>query len=59
MLSRDTVADCFYPRPILVVYFVVLFSISMKRQIRHMIKYKYLPFSFGKPRFGKAVRPAS
>jgi hypothetical protein len=34
--------------PILLLYFIVLFFITMKRQIKHMIKYKYLPFSFGK-----------
>lgn len=34
--------------PILLLYFIVLFVITMKRQIRHMIKYKYVPFSFGK-----------
>nr|XP_053636550.1 protein RER1-like [Cherax quadricarinatus] len=37
--------------PILVMYFITLFCITMKRQIRHMIKYKYLPFSLGKPRY--------
>lgn len=37
--------------PILVMYFITLFCITMKRQIKHMIKYKYLPFSFGKPRY--------
>eukprot|EP01039_Chlorochromonas_danica_P008196 gene8196-9041_t len=34
--------------PILLLYFIVLFFITMKRQIAHMIKYKYVPFSFGK-----------
>ncbi|KAA0191353.1 hypothetical protein HAZT_HAZT005131 [Hyalella azteca] len=37
--------------PILVMYFITLFCITMKRQIKHMIRYKYLPFSFGKPRY--------
>jgi len=36
--------------PILVMYFIVLFVLTMKRQIRHMIKYRYIPFTFGKPR---------
>ena len=27
---------------------MVLFFITMKRQIKHMIRYKYVPFSFGK-----------
>lgn len=37
--------------PILVIYFCVLFFITMKRQVKHMMKWKYLPFSFGKPKF--------
>ncbi|WCJ35201.1 Rer1 family protein [Euphorbia peplus] len=34
--------------PILLCYWIVLFVLTMKRQIMHMIKYKYIPFSFGK-----------
>jgi len=34
--------------PILVMYFIILFTLTMKRQIKHMIKYRYLPFSHGK-----------
>ena len=30
--------------PILVVYFIVLTCLTLKRQIKHMIKHKYLPF---------------
>ncbi|XP_071945637.1 protein RER1-like [Antedon mediterranea] len=37
--------------PILVMYFFILFFLTMKRQIRHMIKYKYLPFSHGKTKY--------
>ncbi|KAL9712031.1 retention in endoplasmic reticulum protein 1 [Leucoagaricus gongylophorus] len=41
--------------PILVVYFLVLFTLTMRRQIQHMIKYKYVPFDFGrKTRYGVA-----
>ncbi|KAG9104526.1 hypothetical protein FRC06_001612 [Ceratobasidium sp. 370] len=41
--------------PILVVYFFVLFGITMKRQIRHMVKYKYVPFDIGrKAKYGGA-----
>ena len=36
--------------PILLMYFIALFFLTMKRQIKHMIKYKYVPFSFGKTR---------
>ncbi|KAL6993795.1 Protein rer1a [Sarracenia purpurea var. burkii] len=38
--------------PILLFYWVVLFTLTMKRQILHMIKYRYLPFSSGKLRYG-------
>ena len=34
--------------PILLCYWIVLFVLTMRRQISHMIKYKYIPFSFGK-----------
>lgn len=34
--------------PILLMYFFVLFFMTMKRQIMHMYKHKYVPISFGK-----------
>ena len=34
--------------PILLMYWFVLFFVTMKRQIKHMIKYRYIPFSIGK-----------
>ncbi|KAL0422776.1 UNVERIFIED_CONTAM: protein RER1A [Sesamum latifolium] len=34
--------------PILLCYWLVLFVLTMKRQIMHMIKYKYIPFNIGK-----------
>ncbi len=57
--------------PILVMYFITLFCITMKRQIKvgerteqplidktnlldllqHMIRYRYIPFTWGKPKF--------
>ncbi|XP_058092045.1 protein RER1B-like isoform X2 [Magnolia sinica] len=39
--------------PILLCYWIVLFVLTMKRQILHMIKYKYVPFSIGKQRYGR------
>ncbi|KAB5591016.1 Protein rer1 [Ceratobasidium theobromae] len=43
--------------PILVVYFFILFGITMKRQIRHMIKYKYVPFDIGrKAKYGATAK---
>ncbi|XP_033642489.1 protein RER1-like isoform X1 [Asterias rubens] len=37
--------------PILVMYFIILFSLTMKRQIKHMVKYRYLPWSQGKTKY--------
>ncbi|XP_011506473.1 PREDICTED: protein RER1 isoform X1 [Ceratosolen solmsi marchali] len=37
--------------PILVMYFITLMCLTMKRQIKHMIKYRYLPFTHGKPKY--------
>ena len=39
--------------PLLVLYFLVLFFLVMKRQIKHMIKYHYLPWDAGKTKYGK------
>lgn len=36
--------------PILLMYFGILFFMTMKRQIQHMWKHKYVPISFGKSR---------
>ncbi|XP_050366481.1 protein RER1B-like [Argentina anserina] len=46
--------------PILLCYWIVLFVLTMKRQIMHMIKYKYIPFSIGKQRYvGKPAANSS
>ncbi|KAI3758889.1 hypothetical protein L6452_06461 [Arctium lappa] len=37
--------------PILLFYWIVLFVATMRRQIMHMIKHRYVPFSFGKRRY--------
>ncbi|ORY84973.1 rer1 protein-like protein [Protomyces lactucae-debilis] len=37
--------------PILLMYFIVLFFLTMRRQIQHMVKYKYIPFDLGKAKF--------
>ncbi|GAB4846952.1 Protein rer1a [Ancistrocladus abbreviatus] len=37
--------------PILLFYWFVLFTLTMRRQIQHMIRFKYVPFSFGKRRY--------
>jgi len=40
--------------PILLMYFGVLFFMTMKRQIMHMYKHKYVPVSFGKAKYKDA-----
>ncbi|CAL9777555.1 unnamed protein product [Musa acuminata subsp. burmannicoides] len=45
--------------PILLCYWIVLFFLTMKRQIVHMIKYKYVPFNIGKKRYGAKKSPGS
>lgn len=37
--------------PILVFYFIILFALTMRKQIQHMIKYRYLPFDLGKKKY--------
>eukprot|EP00878_Enallax_costatus_P002352 GHUV01002528.1.p1 GENE.GHUV01002528.1~~GHUV01002528.1.p1 ORF type:complete len:185 (+),score=27.85 GHUV01002528.1:88-642(+) len=37
--------------PILLLYWLLLFTVTMKRQIKHMIKYRYLPFNLGKKKY--------
>jgi len=38
--------------PILLIYFCVLLSITLRRQIAHMRKYKYVPWDLAKQRYG-------
>ncbi|KAF5745724.1 protein RER1A-like [Tripterygium wilfordii] len=45
--------------PILLCYWIVLFALTMRRQIAHMIKYKYIPFSIGKQKYGGKKSSAS
>ncbi|KAF3337567.1 protein RER1B-like protein [Carex littledalei] len=45
--------------PILLCYWVVLFVLTMKRQILHMVKYKYVPFNLGKQKYGGKKSSAS
>ncbi|TPX50044.1 hypothetical protein SeLEV6574_g01122 [Synchytrium endobioticum] len=37
--------------PLLLVYFLILFGLTMRRQIKHMIKYRYIPFNLGKKKY--------
>nr|KJB32468.1 hypothetical protein B456_005G244700 [Gossypium raimondii] len=45
--------------PILLCYWIVLFVLTMRRQIGHMIKYKYIPFSIGKQKYSGKKGSAS
>ncbi|KAL6891275.1 retrieval of early ER protein Rer1 [Trichoderma longibrachiatum] len=39
--------------PVLVMYWLILFVLTMRRQIQHMIKYRYVPFTIGKKSYSK------
>lgn len=39
--------------PILVIYFFLLFALTMRKQIQHMMKYKYLPWDIGKVKYNR------
>ncbi|GFP85889.1 protein rer1b [Phtheirospermum japonicum] len=45
--------------PVLLCYWLVLFTLTMKRQIMHMIKYKYIPFNLGKQKYKGKKHAAS
>lgn len=45
--------------PILLIYFCVLFFVTMRKQIRHMVKHKYIPFNIGKPKYNAQKPRAS
>lgn len=40
--------------PILLLYFFILFFMTMRKQIAHMYKHKYVPISFGKAKYKDA-----
>lgn len=39
--------------PILLVYFVILLILTLRKQIQHMMRYSYVPWSTGKTRYGQ------
>ncbi|KAI9166758.1 Protein RER1 [Paramyrothecium foliicola] len=45
--------------PVLVMYWFMLFFLTMRKQIQHMIKYRYVPFSIGKKSYAKNSSCAS
>lgn len=42
--------------PILLIYFILLVILTLRKQIRHMIKYNYLPWDAGKPKYSGLSR---
>lgn len=44
--------------PVLLMYFLVLFLSTMRRQLSHMAKHGYLPFDLGKKHYSGAVLKA-
>ncbi|KAG2323399.1 hypothetical protein Bca4012_058884 [Brassica carinata] len=45
--------------PILLCYWLFLYFLTMKRQIVHMFKYRYVPFDIRKKRYGGNDKPSS
>ncbi|ESQ50629.1 hypothetical protein EUTSA_v10022852mg [Eutrema salsugineum] len=45
--------------PILLCYWLFLYFLTMKRQIVHMIKFRYVPFDFRKKRHGGNDKPST
>ncbi|KAK9761656.1 retention in endoplasmic reticulum protein 1 [Basidiobolus ranarum] len=41
--------------PVLLMYFILLFVLTMRNQIQHMVKYRYLPFTTGKKQYTKTA----
>lgn len=37
--------------PILLIYFVLLFVGTLRQRVQHMVRHRYLPFSWGKPKW--------
>merc|ERR1712137_1152757 len=42
--------------PILLAYFILLFVLTAKDRVKHMIKHKYIPFSIGKQTYGELTK---
>lgn len=42
--------------PILLAYFVLLLVLTLKDRVKHMMKHKYIPFSFGKQTYGDLTK---
>lgn len=51
LLSLFSIFDIPVFWPILLMYFILLFFLTMRRQIQHMIKYRYIPLDIGKKKY--------
>jgi hypothetical protein len=40
--------------PILLIYFIILFACTMRQQIKHMIRYSYVPWDSGKKKYASS-----
>ncbi|CCK73422.1 protein retrieval receptor NDAI_0G04370 [Naumovozyma dairenensis CBS 421] len=54
VLSLIRIVDIPVFWPILLMYFLVLFFLTMRKQIQHMIKYKYVPLDIGKKKYSNS-----
>lgn len=55
VLSCFSITDIPVFWPILLIYFIILFAFTMRKQIKHMTKYGYLPFDVGKTKYGQSA----
>lgn len=39
--------------PVLVIYWLMLTALTMRKQIQHMVKYRYVPWDLGKAKYGR------
>lgn len=53
-LSMFSVFDMPVFWPILLVYFIVLTFLTLRKQIKHMYRHHYVPWTTGKQRYGQA-----
>ncbi|CCC69491.1 hypothetical protein NCAS_0C05010 [Naumovozyma castellii] len=55
VLSLFRIVDIPVFWPILLMYFLLLFVLTMRKQIQHMIKYRYIPLDIGKKRYNSSA----
>ncbi|EFC39390.1 predicted protein [Naegleria gruberi] len=55
LLSSTRILDIPVYWPILLGYWIILLAVTLRKQIRHMIKHRYLPFTTGKKSYSGSL----